>query len=205
MRAVRAAAALAAVAALAACSDGQVQRRDTGDQAGYVSGAGITTIAPPDREAAPAFSGPTLDGGSFDLAAAGGDVVVLNVWGSWCPPCRQEAPALQAVAETLEPEGVRFVGVNTRDTATGAAGYVEEFGITFPSVVDTDGSRLLAFRDTLPPSAIPSTLVVDREGRLAARVLGPVSEVSLRDIVQEVAAEDGSAPGAGTASSGEPG
>lgn len=175
---------------LTACGDGQVQRRDTGDQAGYVSGSGVTTIAPGDREPAPDFGGPTLDGASFDLAEARGSVVVLNVWGSWCPPCRKEAPALQAVSEALAPEGVRFVGVNTRDPAEGAAaGYVTEFGITFPSVVDTDGTRLLAFRDTLPPNAIPSTLVVDRDGRLAARVLGPISEISLRDLVTQVAGE----------------
>ncbi len=175
---------------LTACASGEVQRKDTGDQAGYVSGTGaVTTIAPGDREAAPEFEGPTLDGGDFSLADAVGDVVVLNVWGSWCPPCRQEAPGLQAVAAELADQGVQFVGVNTRDTETGADAFVEEFGITFPSVVDNDGVRLLAFRETLPPSSIPSTLVVDRQGRLAARVIGPIGETSLRDLVAEVAAE----------------
>ena len=174
------------VAMLAGCADGQVQRRDSGDQAGYVSGVGVTTIAPDERDAAPAFSGPTLDGAEFALADQSGQVVVLNVWGSWCPPCRKEAPALQAVSESLAPRGVEFVGVNTRDTPEGARGYVTEFGITYPSVVDTDGTRLLAFRE-LPPTAIPSTLVIDREGRLAARILGPISEISLRDIVTQVA------------------
>jgi thiol-disulfide isomerase/thioredoxin len=181
--------AIAAAVLLAGCGDGQVQRVDTANQTRYISGSGITTIAPEDRTAAPAFSGPTLDGGSFDLAAHKGNVVVLNVWGSWCPPCRKEAPALRSVSEALAPDGVQFVGINTRDTAQGAQGYVAEFGITYPSVVDTDGQRLLAFRETLPPTAIPSTLVVDREGRLAARILGPITEVSLRDIVTQVANE----------------
>jgi thiol-disulfide isomerase/thioredoxin len=183
------AAAVAAVLLLTGCGGDQVQRTNSSNQSRYIAGSGITTIAPEDRTAAPAFGGPTLDGGTFDLAAQKGNVVVLNVWGSWCPPCRKEAPALQAVSEALAPQGVLFVGVNTRDTPHGAQAYVAEFGITYPSVVDTDGQRLLAFRETLPPTAIPSTLVVDRDGRLAARILGPITEISLRDIVAQVASE----------------
>ncbi len=178
------------LALTAACASGEVQRKDSGDQAGYVSGTGVvTTIAPDERADAPEFEGPTLDGDTFNLDDAAGDVVVLNVWGSWCPPCRKEAPAMQAVATGLADQGVQFVGVNTRDTESGANAFVEEFGLSFPSVVDTDGVRLLAFRDTLPPAAIPSTLVVDRQGRVAARVIGPITETSLRDLVAEVAAE----------------
>jgi thiol-disulfide isomerase/thioredoxin len=191
MRRFRACVASIAVAAflLTGCGDGQVQRTDSANETRYISGSGITTIAPEDRTAAPSFSGPTLDGRSFDLAAQKGKVVVLNVWGSWCPPCRKEAPALQSASEALAPDGVQFVGINTRDTPQGAQGYVAEFGITYPSVVDTDGQRLLAFRETLPPTAIPSTLIIDREGRLAARILGPITEISLRDIVTQVANE----------------
>jgi thiol-disulfide isomerase/thioredoxin len=174
---------------LSGCGDGQVQPTESSNQSRYIAGSGITTIPPEERKAAPAFGGPTLDGGTFDLAAHKGKVVVLNVWGSWCPPCRKEAPALQAVSQELAPQGVQFVGINTRDTPHGAHAYVTEFGITFPSVVDTDGQRLLAFRDTLPPTAIPSTLVVDREGRLAARILGPITEISLRDLVTQIAKE----------------
>jgi thiol-disulfide isomerase/thioredoxin len=177
---------------LAGCSDGQVQRTETAGQTRYVEGSGVVTIVPPDeRQPAPQFSGPLLgDTGEFDLAQANGDVVVLNVWASWCPPCRKEAPALQAVAADLADDGVRFVGVNVRDNETDAGAFEHEFGVTYPSVVDPTGTLLLAFRDTLPPSAIPSTLVIDRQGRLAARVLDEVTETSLRDLVGDIAAEE---------------
>jgi thiol-disulfide isomerase/thioredoxin len=183
---------LAASAALAVTlsgcgGDGRVE---PAAEAGFVQGSGVVTVVPrAEREPAPEFSGPTLDGGSFDLAEERGNVVVLNVWGSWCAPCRAEAPALVSVAEETSDDGVVFVGVNTRDTTTAAQAFEDEFEVPYPSVVDTDGRRLLAFRDTLPPAAIPSTLVVDREGGMAARVLGEISETSLRDLVTEVAEE----------------
>jgi thiol-disulfide isomerase/thioredoxin len=181
----------ASVLTVAGCSDGQVQRTDSAGQTRYVEGGGVVTIVPPDeRERAPAFSGPLLGGGEFDLAEARGDVVVLNVWASWCPPCRSEAPALQAVSAESADQDVRFVGVNTRDNETDARAFEQEFGLTYPSVVDTTGARLLAFGDTLPPTAIPSTLVIDREGRLAARILDEVTETSLRELVADIAAED---------------
>lgn len=180
---------------LSGCSDGQVQRTDDTAQIGYIEGTGaVTTIAPEERDPAPEFGGPLLgsdgddgeDGGEFWLADAVGEIVVLNVWGSWCPPCRQEAPALQAVYDALADEGVRFIGVNTRDNETDAKRYEDEFGVTYPSVVDTDGRRMLAFSDTLPPNAIPTTLVIDRDGNVAARVLGAITEASLRDLITDI-------------------
>jgi thiol-disulfide isomerase/thioredoxin len=181
-----------AAMAMAGCSDGQVGRSDSAKQTRYVEGTGVVTIVPPaDRQQAPAFSGPLLGGsGEFDLAQAKGDVVVLNVWASWCPPCRSEAPALQAVSAELTDQDVQFVGVNVRDNETDARAFEQEFGLTYPSVVDTDSALLLAFRDTLPPSAIPSTLVIDREGRVAARILDEVTQTSLRDLVADIAAEN---------------
>jgi thiol-disulfide isomerase/thioredoxin len=175
-----------------ACSDGQVQRSDSAGETRYVEGSGVVTIVPPDeRQPAPDFSGPLLSGdGQFDLAQARGKVVVLNVWASWCPPCRSEAPALQAVSVELADQNVQFIGVNVRDNRTDARAFEQEFGLTYPSVVDTTGALLLAFRDTLPPSAIPSTLVIDREGRLAARVLDEVTETSLGDLVADISTED---------------
>jgi len=178
-----------AVLALAGCGgDGRVE---PAAEAGFVQGNGVVTIVAADERApAPDFAGPLLDGGTFDLAQARGDVVVLNVWGSWCAPCRAEAPGFSAVAADTAADGVQFVGVNTRDTESGAQAFEDEFGLTYPSVRDPDGRLLLAFRDTLPPAAIPSTLVVDREGRMAARVVGPISEQSLADLVETVAAEE---------------
>jgi thiol-disulfide isomerase/thioredoxin len=181
-----------AAMAMAGCSDGQVGRSDSAKQTRYVEGTGVVTIVPPaDRQQAPAFSGPLLGGsGEFDLAQAKGDVVVLNVWASWCPPCRSEAPALQAVSAELTDQDVQFVGINVRDNETDARAFEQEFGLTYPSVVDTDSALLLAFRDTLPPSAIPSTLVIDRKGRVAARILDEVTQTSLRDLVADIAAEN---------------
>jgi thiol-disulfide isomerase/thioredoxin len=174
--------------ALVGCSgDGRVEPADS---AGFVQGSGVVTVVPPDdRDPAPDFVGPLLDGGTFDLAEARGDVVVLNVWGSWCAPCRAEAPDLVAVAKATQDDGVQFVGVNTRDTTTAAQAFEKEFDVPYGSVVDGDGRLLLAFRDTLPPAAIPSTLVIDREGRMAARVVGPITQTSLADLVDEVAQE----------------
>lgn len=186
-----------AVLAAAGCSDGQVQRSDDAAQIGYIEGSSVTTIPPAEREPAPDFGGPILgdDRAEFRLSDAHGEIVVLNVWGSWCPPCRKEAPALQSLHEKLADEGVRFVGVNTRDyNTTDALRFEDEFGVTYPSVVDTDGRRLLAFRDTLPPNAIPTTLVIDKAGNLAARILGEVTETTLRELIGDVLAED---PGAG--------
>ncbi|RIQ35664.1 TlpA family protein disulfide reductase [Jiangella rhizosphaerae] len=194
--------AAAAALALAGCSDGRVERSDNANQAGYIAGDGTISIyEPAERKAAPEFSGELLDGGEFQLADRLGDVVVLNVWGSWCPPCRREAPDLQAAYEALEPEGVQFVGVNVREPngQRPAQQFEDEFGITYPSIYDPEAASLLAFRDTVPPAAIPSTLVIDREGRIAARVLGPLGETTLTDIVREIAAE---APVTGAAAEG---
>jgi thiol-disulfide isomerase/thioredoxin len=179
---------VAASALLAGCGgDGRVE---ASAEAGFVQGSGIVTVIDTaEREPAPEFSGPTLDGGEFDLAEQAGNVVVLNVWGSWCAPCRAEAPALAAVANDTADDGVVFIGVNTRDTTTAAQAFEDEFDVPYPSVVDTDGRRLLAFRDTLPPAAIPSTLVIDRDGNMAARVLGEITETSLAALVADVAAE----------------
>ncbi|WP_166356424.1 TlpA family protein disulfide reductase [Phytoactinopolyspora limicola] len=191
-------AALLAGLVLVSCSDGQVTRDGDVENIGYIEGDGVVSLyAPENRKPAPEFSGPLLrDEGDFDLTEARGDVIVLNVWGSWCAPCRKEAPDLQAVYEEYADEGVRFIGVNTRDgqTETAARSFEDEFGITYPSVFDPHGEALLAFRDTLPPAAIPSTLVIDREGRMAGRVLGPIGRGSLSDMISDVLAEGGAGP-----------
>lgn len=193
MNVLRSVALLFAATALvvAGCSDGQVERNSSGQDIGYIAGQGTVTFIPPDeRKPAPNFTGPLLDGGEFDLTDTHGDVVVVNVWGSWCPPCRKEAPALQAVYEDLADEGVQFLGINIRDTEVAAQAYEEEFGITYPSIFDPKGQTLLTFRDTLPPQAIPSTIVIDRNSKVAARVLGAITETSLRDLLGDVLADE---------------
>lgn len=157
--------------------------------AGFVAGDGsIVVLDPSQRAIAPAVTGVTLDGQSFDLASLRGEVVVLNVWASWCAPCRSEAPTLQGLWSELQDDGVRFIGLDTRDSPAAAKAFIDRFGITYPNVVDEDGRIQLLFRDTLPPQAIPSTVVIDQQGRVAARLLGEVSEASLRGVIDEVRA-----------------
>jgi peroxiredoxin len=158
---------------------------------GYVSGDGTTTIvAEAERKAAPDLTGTTLDGQPFALADHLGDVVVLNVWASWCAPCRAEADDMQKVSAELEGKGVQFVGLNTRDSQASADAFVDRFGLTYPSVVDTDGSRQLLFRETLPPAAIPSTIVIDRQGRVAGRAIGEVDRSRLLGMIEPIMAEE---------------
>ena len=151
---------------------------------GFVAGDGsVVVLAPNERKPAPEITGTTLDGGTFTLADHLGEVVVLNVWASWCAPCRAEAPVLQEVWTETEPLGVQFVGLDTRDSDVAAQAFVERFGITYPNVVDRDGRLQLRFGETLPPQAIPSTVIVDRQGRVAARALGKVSGATLRTLI----------------------
>ena len=174
--------------AVGGCATAEESAQATaGDSVGFVAGDGSITVLEPDqRQPAPAISGTLLDGGSLDLAEFAGQVIVLNVWASWCAPCRAEAPVLEAVWQEVAGAGVQFVGLDTRDSAAAAQAFVDRFGITYPNIVDESGLLQLAFRQTLPPQAIPSTVVIDAQGRVAARMLGKVSEASLRAVIDEV-------------------
>jgi peroxiredoxin len=152
---------------------------------GFVAGDGsLTLLDTQDREPAPALEGETINGEQFTLAEHVGEVVVLNVWASWCAPCRAEAPALWQVWNDTKDSGVQFVGLVTRDSPASARAFAERFELGYPHVMDDDGSLQLLFRDTLPPAAIPSTLIIDKEGRVAGRALGEVSESSLRGFIE---------------------
>jgi thiol-disulfide isomerase/thioredoxin len=181
-------AALLALGALVAGCSGAGAADQGAGETGYVSGSGtVTTIPPGDREPAPPLAGKTLDGERIALSDYAGTVVVLNVWGSWCPPCRKEAPDLAEAAKSLAPKGVAFLGVNTRDaTPEPAKAFVRRFDVSYPSVFDPDGQQLLGFRETLPPKAIPSTLVIDTDGRVAARVVGAVSRTTVEQLALDV-------------------
>jgi len=158
---------------------------------GYVSGDGTTTIvAESDRDPAPDLSGTTLAGDAFVLSDHLGEVVVLNVWASWCAPCRAEAQDLQQVWSEVQDSGVQFVGLNTRDSQAPADAFVDRFGLTYPNVVDTDGSRQLLFHETLPPAAIPSTIVIDRSGKVAGRAIGEVDRSRLLGMIEPILAEE---------------
>jgi thiol-disulfide isomerase/thioredoxin len=164
---------------------------ESGDGQGFVAGDGSAqVIAKADRVAAPELEGPTLDGANLALDDFAGDVVVLNLWASWCGPCRAEAPALQEVYSDSRKQGVEFLGLNSRDQEAAAVAFEKNFGITYPSLVDETGELQLAFHDSVPASSIPWTLVIDRDGLIAARILGPTTYSQLSDLVDEVAAEE---------------
>ncbi|WP_051718221.1 TlpA family protein disulfide reductase [Streptomyces megasporus] len=150
----------------------------------------LTRLAPAEREPAPDIRGETLTGEPVALADYRGKIVVINVWGSWCAPCRAEAPHLRKVSEDLRDRGVAFLGINTRDATKEVARRFENtYGIAYPSLWDRQGRQLLKFKGTLPPSAIPTTLVIDRQGRVAARGLQGLSEAELRSLIDPVLKE----------------
>jgi len=183
-------AAVLAAAGLAGCSGSGNGAGRGGAEQRFVAGDGsVQTVPVAERMAAPELTGTMLTGERFDLAALRGKVVVLNVWASWCAPCRAEAPNLEKVWQDAKDDGVAFVGINTRDQPDNAKAFERKVGITYPSVVDRDGELLGAFRGTLPPSAIPTTLVIDRTGRMAARALTPLTEPMLRELLAPVLAE----------------
>jgi len=160
---------------------------------GFVSGNGVITALPAaDRKAPGEVSGHTIDGEPVALSDYDGQVVVVNVWGSWCAPCRAEAPMLAEAARDLADQDVAFLGIDSRDPSESAArAFVRRFDVPYPSIYDQQGRTLLAFRGTLSPNAIPSTVILDREGRVAASVLGEITRTTLHDLVEEVSAADG--------------
>ncbi|MDG4857298.1 TlpA disulfide reductase family protein [Streptomyces sp. T-3] len=178
---------------LAACSN------DGGTQGGsgntnFVSGKdGISTVAKGDRDDAPKLDGETLDGKKLDLSSADykGKVVVLNVWGSWCGPCRAEAKYLKKVSEETKSKGVEFVGINTRDANIGPAREFEkQHGIEYPSLYDPAGKLLLRFpKGSLNPQGIPATIVIDREGKIASRAQMALNDKHLHKMIDPLIAE----------------
>ncbi|MBC9732972.1 TlpA family protein disulfide reductase [Nocardioides marmotae] len=180
-RAARALATVLALATLGACTSVE----GTGDK-GYVTGDGeVRVLDPAQREEPVDLTGTDLAGQDVDLADLRGKPVVLPVWGSWCVPCRAEAPDVVAAAEELEGTA-SFVGINIRDTEGGAQAFQREFGVPYPSIVD-DGLALLAFTGTLTPYTVPAFVVLDEQGRVGASILGELpSTQTLVDLVDEV-------------------
>ena len=187
--AVRIAAGLAAVLMLTACaSTGADEQTRSAGQVGYPNVArNLTRVAPEQRKELPAVSGPVLGGNkTISTQDFRGKVVVINVWGSWCPPCRKEAPDLQAASVETK-DVAQFVGITSKDyDPAPAEAFVRSFKISYPSIYDPTGKVLLAFAGELPPSAIPSTMIIDRQGRLAVRVLSEVSKITLVDMINDV-------------------
>ena len=183
---------LVAALLLAGCtsSDSLAQQYRDGSEKGYIAGDfQIVEIPDADRGEPVVFEGVTETGETVSSDDYRGGVLVVNFWYAACAPCRVEAPHLVALHEQFEPQGVRFLGVNVRDTATTAQAFERTFEIPYPSVEDARGEVLLNMTDHVPPQAVPSTLVLDAQGRVAARVLGAVEESTLRALLTTVVDE----------------
>jgi peroxiredoxin len=173
---------------LAASISGCSTSGPSGGNTGYITGDGVvTTIAPADRKPAPRLQGDALGGGTINLADHRGRIVVINVWAAWCPDCRAEAADLVAAARRLPT--ATFIGIDTRESNKSAAtAFVRDYHIPYRSIYDEDGSALLAFHGLLSPNSLPSTMVIDAKGRVAALVLGRVDTTTLVGLVHDVAA-----------------
>lgn len=180
---------LALAPLLAACSGSSDVASEA--NAGYVSGDGVVVeIPPPGGRADPLeIRGTTYDGDDFDSTALRRAPLLINVWYASCPPCRVEAPALKAVHSEYRALGVGFVGVNTRDKAGPAAAFEENFGITYPSIPDPDGAVIASLDGSVSPNAVPTTLILDVEGRVAARIAGAADQSTLESLLDAVLAE----------------
>lgn len=182
--------AVTAVAALVLTSCGTSGNDDLAERASnngtnYVAGDGsVQEFSAGERGEPVHFEADLFDGSSVDSSTWEGEVAVINFWYAACAPCRVEAPDLEALHQEFLDDGVQFYGVNTRDTQPTAEAFERRFGITYPSIEDRGGSVMLAMTDYVPPSAVPTTLVIDREGKVAARILGIAEPGTLRALIE---------------------
>ncbi|SEO65947.1 TlpA family protein disulfide reductase [Trujillonella endophytica] len=182
---------LGALLLTAGCTTGEGSAVDVNNGGEFRFEAGTPSgevIPVDDRATAPEFSGDLLGGGDFDSADLSGEIVVLNFWGSWCAPCRAESPEFQEVYAEVRDRGVEFVGLNVKDPEQLAQAFVDTQGIEFPSVFDPRGEVALAFRD-FPANAIPSTIVLDREYRVAAVYTARIPQEDLRTVLDRLLEE----------------
>jgi peroxiredoxin len=165
---------------------------DSSSDKGYVTGDGTVAQWPVENRGDPInFSGVIEDGQTVTSNQYAGQVLVVNFWYASCPPCRAEAGDLQALNELYSDQGVSFLGVNVRDQVETAKAFTRKFSITYPSIIDTEGKTALAFAGDFAPNAVPTTLVLDREGRPAARILGQIAARSILDaLIAQTLAEE---------------
>ncbi|ROS26270.1 thiol-disulfide isomerase/thioredoxin [Cellulomonas sp. PhB150] len=176
---------------LAACtSAASGGRTPDGTEAGYISGDGtVATWEVAERGEPVRLVGKDFTGTDVDTGDWAGDVVVVNTWYAACPPCRVEAPDLVAAAEDYAAEGVRFIGVNGTDDAGSAQAFERQFNIPYPSIHDADGTAIAALQGQIPVEAVPTTVVLDRQGRVMARIIGRVDPSTLRELIDTALAE----------------
>ncbi|MCU1482498.1 MAG: alkyl hydroperoxide reductase [Subtercola sp.] len=176
------AAAIALVVFAGCSSDPLADQYRSGDNKQYIAGDGtVTEIAAENRGAVVNFTGTTQDGSTVDSSQYLGQVLVLNFWYAGCAPCRAEAPALQTLNAKYTGDGATFLGVNVRDQPATAVAFDTSFGITYNSVIDTNGAVQLALSGQVAPDAVPTTLVIDKKGRVAARILGQATAPDILD------------------------
>ena len=150
----------------------------------FIAGNGATTyVKPADRISAPQLSGMTLLGTNYTLPK--NELAVINVWASWCSPCRAEEPTLAAL--TVKYPNVNFLGILTRDNLVNAESFVRKRKSPYPTLIDD--AALIGFSKSLPANAIPSTVVLDKDGKVAGRISGIVTIASLSELLDKVAAE----------------
>jgi thiol-disulfide isomerase/thioredoxin len=187
-------AAVLAAALLSGCTATALQKQYTdGDNKGYIDGSGVTEVKLADRSAPVVFSGKTEGDSDFSSAAHKGQVVVVNFWYAECPPCRLEAKELQKINAQYAAKGVVFIGVNTRDDGPTAQSFDDKFGVDYPSILDADsGKAQLAFSGKYRPAATPTTIVLDKQGRIAARMLGAINNQpsTLESLIDSALAEN---------------
>lgn len=195
-RSRRVVALFAAVLALAltvtgcAANDPLAEQAAAGGNKNYVAGDGsVSEYAAQNRGEPVQLSSKLYDGTVVDSRDWAGQVTVLNFWYAACPPCRAEAPELQSLYEKYKDKGVEFYGVNVRDPEATAAAFERNFGITYPSFDDRDGEVLFAMTQYVPPQAVPTTIVLDKQGRVAARIIGLAEKSTLDALISTTVAE----------------
>ena len=186
----------AAIAALTVGLSGCAQQDDlakqakAGDNKNYVAGDGsVTEFAKADRKAPVNIKGTLFDGTAVTPQDFVGKVTVLNFWFAACAPCRVEAPILEELHQEFKPQGVQFYGVNLRDEKATADAFDKTFNLSYPSFNDQDGAVLLSVSGIVPPGAVPTTLVLDKEGKVASRVLGEIEKGTLKALITSAVAE----------------
>lgn len=172
-------------------SDPLADQYRAGSGKNYIAGDGtVTEIVPENRTEPITFTGTSETGSTLASGDYLGNVLVVNFWYAGCAPCRAEAPSLEKVYQSTKADGANFMGVNVRDQAATVVTFDKTFGITYPSIVDLDGQAQLSFASNVPPNAVPTTLVLDAQGRVAARILGQLADPSiLQTLVNDISAE----------------
>lgn len=180
------------VTASGCAPDELAEQYRSGSDKNYIAGDGTVIEWAEDSRGDPIqFAGTSENGQKITSDDYLGQVVVLNFWYAACAPCRAEAPDLQALHEQYDGNGATFLGVNVRDQADTAAAFTDTYSITYPSIIDTNADVALAFAGKFAPNAVPTTLVLDAEGRPAARILGRLTSPSILDaLIADTIAEN---------------